>query len=77
MITLLYFAGLKDAVGKTQEEIEFAGRTVTELLAWVSQQYPHMSIDAVRVAINEEYALAEDVLQNGDIAALIPPVSGG
>ncbi|MCQ4085480.1 molybdopterin converting factor subunit 1 [Saccharibacillus sp. JS10] len=77
MITLLYFAGLKDAAGKAQEEIEFAGRTVTELLAWTSQQYPHMSIDAVRVAINEEYALGEDVLQNGDVAALIPPVSGG
>lgn len=77
MITVFYFAGLREAAGKAQEQAELAGHTVSELLEWVGRQYPHLSLDAVRVAVNEEYALAEDILQAGDTAALIPPVSGG
>ncbi|MGG1653313.1 MoaD/ThiS family protein [Paenibacillus sp. NRS-1783] len=44
---------------------------------WITDQYPDMPIRSVRIAINEEYALSTDVLQDGDIAAFIPPVSGG
>ncbi|NGZ74658.1 molybdopterin converting factor subunit 1 [Saccharibacillus alkalitolerans] len=77
MITLYYFAGLREAAGKAQEDADLAGRTVAELTAWVSGKYPHLPLDGVRVAVNEEYALQEDVLQEGDTAALIPPVSGG
>ncbi|MEJ8306143.1 molybdopterin converting factor subunit 1 [Saccharibacillus sacchari] len=77
MITIFYFAGLKEAAGTAHEQADLAGRTVNELLEWVGKRYPQMPLDAVRVAINEEYALAEDVLQPGDTAALIPPVSGG
>lgn len=77
MITLLYFAGLREATGKAQEEADLDGKTVAELIAWVGDRYPHLSLEAVRVAVNEEYAPESDVLQGGDIAALIPPVSGG
>ncbi|GGO02019.1 molybdopterin converting factor subunit 1 [Saccharibacillus kuerlensis] len=77
MITIFYFAGLREATGTDREEADLAGKTIQELSAWVNSKYPHLSLDAVRVAINEEYALSEDVLQDGDTAALIPPVSGG
>lgn len=29
------------------------------------------------VAINEEYANEDDIIQTGDVIAMIPPVSGG
>ena len=29
------------------------------------------------IAVNQEYCGSETVLKNGDIVALIPPVSGG
>lgn len=77
MITIHYFAGLRDAAGTGQEQARLAGVTVAGLLQWVSGKYPHLPLDGVRVAVNEEYALPEDVLANGDAAALIPPVSGG
>lgn len=77
MITVYYFAGLREAAGLAEEKADLAGRTVEELLGWIRSKYPHLSLDAVRVALNEEYALPRDVLQDGDIAALIPPVSGG
>ena len=31
----------------------------------------------IMVAINEEYANENDIIQTGDIVAMIPPVSGG
>ncbi|MDO3412360.1 molybdopterin converting factor subunit 1 [Saccharibacillus sp. CPCC 101409] len=77
MITIFYFAGLREAAGVPQEQAELDGRTVGELLEWIGGKYPHLPLDAVRVAVNEEYALPEDVLRQGDTAALIPPVSGG
>ncbi|EEM84093.1 Molybdopterin converting factor (Subunit 1) [Bacillus thuringiensis serovar huazhongensis BGSC 4BD1] len=31
----------------------------------------------IMVAINEEYANEDDIIQTGDVIAMIPPVSGG
>jgi molybdopterin converting factor small subunit len=33
--------------------------------------------DSIAVAVNQEYAKAGDVLREGDVVALLPPVSGG
>ena len=44
MITIFYFAGLREAAGKSQEQAELAGHTVSELLAWVGHQYPHLPL---------------------------------
>ncbi|SFR23068.1 MULTISPECIES: MoaD/ThiS family protein [unclassified Paenibacillus] len=77
MIKLYYFAGLREVTGKAEELADLAGQTVGDLSSWITDQYPDMPIKSVRIAINEEYALSTDVLQDGDIAAFIPPVSGG
>ncbi|RUL52227.1 MULTISPECIES: molybdopterin converting factor subunit 1 [Lysinibacillus] len=75
MVTILYFARLKEIVGKEQEQLPFEGRTVKELLDYIEQQYDFSNF--VHVAVNEEYALLEDTLQEHDTVAIIPPVSGG
>lgn len=77
MIKLYYFAGLREVTGKAEEMADLAGRTVGDLCNWIIEQYPDMPIRSVRIAVNEEYALSTDVLQAGDVAAVIPPVSGG
>ena len=51
--------------------------TVSELLDWAENTYPGFGKDTMHVAVNEEYALKEDIIQYGDICAFIPPVSGG
>jgi molybdopterin converting factor small subunit len=33
--------------------------------------------DSIAVAVNQEYARADDVLKDGEEVALLPPVSGG
>ncbi|KZE77779.1 molybdopterin converting factor subunit 1 [Paenibacillus polymyxa] len=77
MIKLYYFAGLREVTGKSEEMADLAGQTVEELCSWITDKYRDMPIESIRVALNEEYALPTDVLQDGDTAAFIPPVSGG
>lgn len=77
MISLHYFAGLKEQTGVSEEQVDMAGRTVEELWQWATDKYPDFLSGAARVAINEEYALLTDVLEAGDVVAFIPPVSGG
>ena len=77
MIKVNYFARLRELTGKSEETIEQQSMTVRELLDWAEKTYPGFGKDTVHVAVNEEYALKEDVIQSGDVCAFIPPVSGG
>ncbi len=77
MIQVKYFARLRELTGKSQEIIEQQSMTVEELLEWGEQKYPGFGSDTMHVAVNEEYALKEDVIKSGDVCAFIPPVSGG
>jgi molybdopterin synthase sulfur carrier subunit len=79
MITITYFAKIKELTGKEQEVLPITTMTVQEIKEWVSQTYIGFSqyASSVLVALNEEYALPEDRIQSGDIVAFIPPVSGG
>lgn len=77
MITVNYFARLRELTGKAEEVLEKDSLTVSELLDWAEETYPGFGKDTMHVAVNEEYALKEDVIRSGDICAFIPPVSGG
>lgn len=77
MITVHYFAGIRELTGMPMETIAYAGNTVAQLRNALTEKYPGMQENAVQIAVNEEYALAEDILHDGDVVALIPPVSGG
>lgn len=77
MITVHYFARLRELTGKGQETLDQSGWTVAQLLDWAEKTYPGFGKDTIHVAVNEEYALKDDVIQAGDVCAFIPPVSGG
>lgn len=77
MITLYYFAGLKEAAGKGSESIEWTSGTAKDVRDYVQKQYPTLDLTAVQLAVNEEYVQEEEPVQPGDDVALIPPVSGG
>lgn len=77
MNKVLFFAHLRDAVGKDSIIIDAAGKTVAELKADVTASYPLPKMDTVMVAVNEEFAADDDVIAAGDVIAFIPPVSGG
>jgi sulfur-carrier protein len=92
-LRILYFAGLKDALGLAEETVELtdipvprgapcapgALRTVRALADHLAALHPAYGERRghVRIARNEEFAEDDDPLADGDVVAFIPPVAGG
>jgi molybdopterin synthase sulfur carrier subunit len=84
VITLVYLARLREALGASSEKLELPREvgTVAALLAclrarggaWAAELAPGR---AVRVAVNFAVARAETPIKAGDEIALFPPVTGG
>ena len=77
MIRVLLFANLQEEAGRSELQIEKENITVAELKDIVATEYNLPVSAPIMVAINEEYANEDDMIQSGDVVALIPPVSGG
>jgi molybdopterin converting factor subunit 1 len=77
--SILLFGIARDLTGQSVLTVPLpAGARVSDLLQLVSQQYPDLGrIRAMMVAVNGAYAEADQVLNQTDEIALIPPVSGG
>lgn len=77
MITVLLFAHLQEQFGAETITVHATELTVGGLKERLKAEYNWSDSQRVMVAINEEYAMDEDIIKNGDTVALIPPVSGG
>lgn len=82
-ITVLYFAGLREALGCAQEDLAVPVGVVTlndlrTYLASRGQPWPALlETRNLRMAQNQAMASAESVLADGDEIAFFPPVTGG
>ncbi|QRM19995.1 molybdopterin converting factor subunit 1 [Dechloromonas sp. TW-R-39-2] len=80
-VTILYFAGLKEALGRGSETIELpAGvHTVGALRDWlVAQGRESLAVAKnLRCAINQDMAGLDAAVKSGDEIAFFPPVTGG
>lgn len=81
---ILYFAWLRQKVGAGEEEVSppDAVKTVAALVAWLKAKSPahaaaFANMQAVRVAINQEFADWNAPIAEGDEIAFFPPVTGG
>lgn len=77
MIDILLFAGLKDRVGQEKLTWSEFPISVHDLRQQLKKVEGLETIDQVMIAVNEAYALDDQVIKEGDKVALIPPVSGG
>lgn len=77
MISVLFFAELRESAGSEKITLEADGITVNELKRDYLSKYKLDNLDHAMVAINEEYVQGDAVLSEGDVVAFIPPVSGG
>jgi MoaE-MoaD fusion protein len=78
-VSVRLFAGLRERAGTDRLEIELPdGASVADVLAAMAST----PVGALRprecvVAVNREYAAADERVHAGDEVALVPPVSGG
>jgi molybdopterin synthase sulfur carrier subunit len=80
-INVLYFAAIRDLMGRPSEVVELPEgvEDLGRLVAFLEQSRPALRgmLGSVRFAVGDEFASLERKLQPGDVVALIPPVSGG
>ena len=79
-VTVLLFAGAREAAGTGRTNAVAAGRTVAELLDDLCSTYGEALrrvLPSCAVWVNRSPAPPTTVLSSGDEVALLPPVSGG
>lgn len=81
---LLYFAWVRQKIGKNEEEFVLPGEvgTVSELLSLLQDRgggYSEAFADPsrVRAAVNHEHVRFDARVRNDDEVAFFPPVTGG
>ena len=84
MVTVLYFARLREALGTGREELAlpeavidlatFREALVSRGGAWASELAASRKI---RAAVNQQIASGETPVKDGDEVAFFPPVTGG
>jgi len=75
-IKVLFFASLRDALGRASDEIEAANiNTVADVWAAVTDGETMPS--NLLMAINQDYVKADARVQDNDEVAFFPPVTGG
>ncbi|MCP5364624.1 MAG: molybdopterin converting factor subunit 1 [Hyphomicrobiales bacterium] len=81
---ILYFAWVRETVGRAEEEIELplGVTTVAGLIDWLCARgdgaaTAFADLSVIRVAVNQEHVGVDHLLRSGDEVAFFPPVTGG
>ena len=79
-VRVLLFASVRQSAGGDEMTVEVPeGATAGELLERLRERIPALEglADRIKLAVNEEFVAADHALRPGDVAAVIPPMSGG
>ena len=81
---LVYFAWVRERIGRREEEIALPASVATagDLLAWLKArgpEYEHALAEprAIRIAVDHVHAKAETPIGSAREVALFPPMTGG
>jgi sulfur-carrier protein len=81
---LLYFAWVRERVGKPEEEIDppVGIKTVSELVTWLSGRgeeyaYAFENANVIRAAIDRTHVKADAQIAGAREIAFFPPMTGG
>jgi molybdopterin converting factor small subunit len=80
VVRVALFAGMAEAAGRREVELEWPGGTVADLRAALGRRWPALTALLARsaVAVGARYATDDVVVAPGAAeVAVIPPVSGG
>ena len=79
-IQVLFFGACREAIGQHEYLCEMnSSANVAQAFENLSVQLPPLKNfgNSLLFAINEEHSRQDDVLHEGDVLAIFPPVSGG
>jgi molybdopterin converting factor subunit 1 len=78
-ITTLFFGITADLIGETEQELAFENSIAVGVFKLIlKEKFPQLkNINSYAIAVNETYAEDAFILKEGDVVAIIPPVSGG
>lgn len=80
-ITIKLFAGIADRLGSSTIQYTFNGQdlNVASLKEQLTLDYPEAAsiLTSSFIAVNQQYAAGDDLINENDEVAIIPPVSGG
>lgn len=81
-MNLLYFAWLRQKIGKSEEQMTPPARDVAGLIAHLKNLGPNYAdafadLSRIRVAVNQHHAGLDAPIQPNDEVAFFPPVTGG
>lgn len=84
MITLRYFAWVRERIGRSEEIIDVPEtvETVAQLIAWLTKRSPAYAAafekpDVIRAAIDQKQVKADATLAGAREIAFFPPMTGG
>ena len=84
MTKLVYFAWVRERIGKQEEDVSLPADVVTvaDLLAWLQgrgEEYAHAlsHAEVIRVAIDHEHVDHHEKIAGAGEIALFPPMTGG
>ena len=82
MITVLYFAWVRERIGLPREEVSTHAATVRDLVAELTARDPRYAaafadISALRVALDQELSDFDAPLSGVREVAFFPPMTGG
>ncbi len=75
-IKVRYFASLKESIGRSEDNLEFAGLTTVGDV-WRSVNPNKALPDNSLAAVNMDYVDLNNLVKDGDEVAFFPPVTGG
>ena len=79
-VRVLFFGAARDATGREQLELSLSSQAnVASAFAQLLADYPALARfgNSLLLAVNQEYALPDQKISDGDELAVLPPVSGG
>ena len=82
MIDLLYFAWVRERIGKANETVETSAETVSDLVKELSEREPRYALafsdlSSLRVAVDQELLDFDASLEGAREVAFFPPMTGG
>ncbi|MES2591189.1 MAG: MoaD/ThiS family protein [Bacteroidota bacterium] len=74
--TILFFGALKEITGSEKIDLQNIKDT-EEVNEQLLQRYPLLKQKIYRIALNKKLIIKNELLNEGDIIALLPPFAGG